>query len=326
MTARRPTMKDVAAMAGVSLSTVSRVVNGQGVDAELTAKVQRSVELLGYRHNHAAGSLRRSSGLSATIGLIGEDISDPFFAAFHRGAEQVARERDVVTFAASSDGNPDFEREVIETMLGRRVDGLLLLPTGKDHSYLRRDVATGTGLVFVNRPPKTIDTDCVFTDHRGGARRAVEHLRAHGHERIVFVGPGPDKGFAAAERLAGYHEAMDGLEEDFVVNGGLESLMTGANAPTAIFSTQNLITVEVMRTLFRLGLHDVVAHVGFDDIPLRGAIAPPVTMVAHEAVALGRSAAELLFSRLDGFNGRAREVVQQPTLIERGTGELQPVS
>lgn len=319
-------MKDVAAMAGVSLSTVSRVVNGQGVDADLTAKVQRAVELLGYRHNHAAGSLRRSSGLSSTIGLIGEDIGDPFFAAFHRGAEQVARERSVVTFAASSDGNPEYEREVIETMLGRRVDGLLLIPTGKDHSYLRRDVASGTGVVFVNRPPKTIDTDCVVTDHRGGARQAVAHLRAHGHERIAFVGPGPDEGFDAAERLAGYREGMAGLEEDIVVRGDLEPLLTGDGAPTAVFSAQNLVTVEVMRTLFRLGLDRVVAHVGFDDIPLRGAIAPPVTMVAHDAAALGQAAAELLFSRLDGFNGRAREVVRRPTLIERGTGELQPVS
>ena len=319
-------MKDVAAMAGVSLSTVSRVVNGQGVDPELTANVQRAVELLGYRHNHAAGSLRRSNGLSATIGLIGEDIGDPFFAAFHRGAERIARERSVVTFAASSDGNPEYEREIIETMLGRRVDGLLLLPTGKDHSYLRRDVATGTGLVFVNRPPKTIDTDCVFTDHRGGARCAIEHLRAHGHERIAFVGPEADASFATAERLAGYREGMAGLEQDVLVHGDLEALLARAEAPTAIFSAQNLITVEVMRTLYRLGLDRVVAHVGFDDIPLRGAIAPPVTMVANEAVALGKAAAELLFSRLDGFNGRAREVVQQPTLIERGTGELQPVS
>lgn len=319
-------MKDVAAMAGVSLSTVSRVVNGQGVDADLTAKVQRAVELLGYRHNHAAGSLRRSNGLSATIGLIGEDISDPFFAAFHRGAEQVASERDVVTFAASSDGDPEKERGIIETMLGRRVDGLLLIPTGKDHSYLRRDVASGTGLVFVNRPPKTIDTDCVFTDHRGGARHAIEHLRAHGHERIAFVGPGPEAGFAGEERLAGYREGMAGLEERVVVHDDLVALLTGPEPPTAVFSAQNLIAVEVMRTLFRLGLDRIVAHVGFDDIPLRGAIAPPVTMVAHEAVALGRAAAELLFSRLDGFNGRAREVVRQPTLIERGTGELQPVS
>lgn len=320
-------MKDVASMAGVSLSTVSRVVNGQAVDAELTAKVQRAVELLGYRHNHAAGSLRRSNGLSASIGLVCEDISDPFFAAFHRGAEQVARERSVVTFASSSDGNPEYEREIIEEMLGRRVDGLLLIPTGKDHSYLRRDVATGTGLVFVNRPPRTIDTDCVFTDHRGGARAAIEHLRAHSHRRIAYVGPGPEAGFAVAERLEGYHEGMDGLDGDLVTtHDGLAALLASDEPPTAVFSAQNLITIEVMRTLFRLGLDRVVAHVGFDDIPLRGPIEPPVTMVAHEAGLLGRSAAELLFSRLDGFNGRAREVVRKPTLIPRGTGELQPVS
>ncbi|MBE2320658.1 LacI family DNA-binding transcriptional regulator [Solirubrobacter sp. CPCC 204708] len=318
-------MKDVAAMAGVSLSTVSRVVNGQPVDAALAAKVHRAVELLGYRHNYAAGALRRSGG-SASIGLVCEDISDPFFAAFHRGVEQIARERSVATLAASTDGSPDRERDVLERMLGRRVEGLLLIPTGKDHSYLRRDVANGTGLVFVNRPPKTIDTDCVVTDHRGGARAAIEHLRAHGHRRIAYVGPGPEAGFAAAERLAGYREAMAGLDEDIVSRGDLQPLLAGEEPPTAVFSSQNLVTIEVMRTLFRLGLDRVVAHVGVDDIPLRGAIEPPVTIVAHEALMLGRAAAELLFSRVDGFDGRAREVVSAPTLIPRGTGELLPVS
>jgi LacI family transcriptional regulator len=320
-------MKDVAAMAGVSLSTVSRVVNGSPpVAPDLAVKVERAIELLGYRHNHTAGTLRRSSGLSASIGLVFDNVGNPFFAAIHRGVEEVARERGVITFAGSSDLDAERERELVESVLGRRVDGLIIVPTASDHSYLMRDVAAGIGLVFVDRPPETIDADSVLSDNRGGARTAVEHLLAHGHTRIAYVGPEPEAVYTAAERLAGYREGMAGLEEDVIVHAELEARLARDEAPTAIFSAQNLITVEVMRTLFRLGLDRVVAHVGFDDIPLRGAIAPPVTMVAHEAVALGRAAAELLFSRLDGFNGRAREVVRQPTLIERGTGELQPVS
>src|SRR5690349_23818435 len=98
VSARRPTMKDVAAMAGVSLSTVSRVVNGSPpVAPDLAIKVERAIELLGYRHNHTAGTLRRSSGLSASIGLVFDDVGEPFFATIHRGVEDVARERGVVT-------------------------------------------------------------------------------------------------------------------------------------------------------------------------------------------------------------------------------------
>ena len=124
-------MKDVAAVAGVSLSTVSRVVNGSPpVAPDLAAKVERAVEMLGYRHNHTAGTLRRADGLSASIGLILEDVSNPFFSAIHRGVEEVARARSVVAFAGSSDEDAERERELIEAELARRVDGLIIVPTG----------------------------------------------------------------------------------------------------------------------------------------------------------------------------------------------------
>jgi LacI family transcriptional regulator len=317
-------MKDVASMAGVSLSTVSRVVNGSPpVDPELAAKVQRAIELLGYRHNHTAGTLRRASGLSSTIGLIFDDVGNPFFAAIHRGVEEVARERSVVTFAGSSDADPVRERELVEGVLGRRVDGLILVPTAHDHSYLKRDVAAGIGLVFVDRPPETIDADHVLTDNRGGARAAVEHLRAHGHERIAFVGPAPNGLYTAAERLAGYLEAV---AEPLVVHGDVEPLLSGPDRPTALFTAQNLVTIEVLHTLHRLGLQDQIAHVGFDDILLAGSLEPALTVVAQDALGLGRVAAELLFSRLDGFDGRARQVVLPARVIERGSGELQASS
>src|SRR3954454_10213839 len=123
-------MKDVAAVAGVSLSTVSRVVNGSPpVDPELAVKVTRAVQLLGYRHNHTAGTLRRANGLSASIGLILEDVSNPFSSAIHRGVEDVARTRSVVTFAGSSDEDPERERELVEAVLARRADGVIVVPT-----------------------------------------------------------------------------------------------------------------------------------------------------------------------------------------------------
>ena len=200
-------MRDVAAIAGVSVSTVSRVVNGSPVAADLAVKVQQAVALLGYRHNHTAGALRRADGLSLTIGLIFEDVSNPFFSAIHRGVEETARTRGVVTFAGSSDEDPERERELIDALLARRVDGLIIAPTATDRIHLRRDVAAGLALVFVDRPPVSIDADCVLSDNRGGAERAVTHLTMQGHRRIGYLGDRPGI-HTASERLAGYRAAL----------------------------------------------------------------------------------------------------------------------
>ncbi|WP_053227884.1 LacI family DNA-binding transcriptional regulator [Solirubrobacter soli] len=326
-------MKDVAAVAGVSLSTVSRVVNGHPpVAPELAIKVERAVELLGYRHNHTAGTLRRSNGMSASIALIFEDVSNPFFSGIHRGVEDVARTRGVVTFAGSSDEDPDRELELIEGMLSRRVDGVIIAPTATDHTHLLRDVANGLGLVFVDRPSPTIDADCVLTDNRGATERAIEHLIAHGHERIAFIGYPPIihtsverfQGYKAAMHLAGLPEITRHPVDPAGAFADTTELLSGPGAPTALFSSQNLLTIEVLRALHRLGRQHDVAHIGFDDIPLAAAVEPAVTVVAQDALGLGRTAAELLFSRLDGHRGASRRVVLEAPLIERGSGELRP--
>ena len=125
-------MKQVAALAGVSLSTVSRVVNDDpAVRADLVAQVRQAVDVLGYRHNTAASSLRRADGLSASIGLIVEDVANPFFSAVQRGIEEVARERGVLTFAGSSDEQPPRERRLCEAFGARGVDGLIIAPAAR---------------------------------------------------------------------------------------------------------------------------------------------------------------------------------------------------
>jgi LacI family transcriptional regulator len=332
----RPTMKDVAGLAGVSIATVSRVINGSPpVAPELAVKVKRAVELLGYRHNHSAGTLRRSSGLSASIGLIFEDVSNPFFSSVQRGVEDVARARSVVTFAGSSDGEPERERELIEAVLSRRVDGLIVVPTASDHTYLTREVAAGTALVFLDRPPLSIDADCVLSDNRGGADRAVTHLIHHGHRRIGFLGHRPTV-HTGIERLAGYRAALRraGLAEDpalvrHPVHEGeayklTAELLRGPAAATALFTAQNLITLEALHALHHARRQHEIALVGFDDIILAAAVEPAVTVVAQDALGLGRAAGELLFSRLDGYAGPARQVVLPTPLIARGSGELPP--
>jgi LacI family transcriptional regulator len=334
---RRATMKQVAALAGVSLSTVSRVVNDDpAVRADLVAQVRQAVDVLGYRHNTAASALRRADGLSASIGLIVEDVANPFFSAVQRGIEEVARERGVLTFAGSSDEEPARERLLCEAFGARGVDGLIIAPAAADHSFLLRDRAAGMALVFVDRPGRFIDADAVLTDNFGGASSAVDHLVGFGHRRIGFLGDRPEL-YTAGERLRGFRSALErhGLPfEPSLVRHTLtratdafevtRELLSGESPPTAIFTSQNLITIDAVRAIHSLGLAESVALVGFDDVVLGDVVSPGLTVLAQDPAGLGRRAAELLFARLDGFDGPSEEVVLAPTLIARGSGELRP--
>jgi len=338
-TGRRPTMREVAAVAGVSLSTVSRVVNGgAGVREDLVVRVRDAVEMLGYRHNLTASTLRRADRSSATIGVIFEDVSNPFFGSVHRGVEDIARERRVLTLVGSSDEDADRERELADAFMARGVDGLIVATAVHDNAYLLRERAAGLALAFVDRPPNFFDGDAVVSDNAGGASVAVEHLIAAGHRRIAFLGDRPNV-FTAAERLRGYREALarHGVTEDLELVRhplfrGVDAyqttceLLDGKDPPTAVFAAQNLISFGVVRAVHSRGLQHDVAVVSFDDIPLADVIQPGVTVIAQDPHALGRSAAELLFARLDGYDGPTRRVVVPTQLIQRGSGELQPVA
>ena len=336
---RRATMKQVAALAGVSLSTVSRVVNDDpAVRADLAERVCTAVDVLGYRHNATASALRRNDGLSASIGVVVEDVANPFFSAVQRGIEDVARERGVLTFAGSSDERPERERELCEAFGARGVDGLIVAPAGGNHSFLLRDRDAGMALVFVDRPGRFIDADAVLTDNAGGAAAAAEHLVSAGHRRIAFLGDRPDL-YTAGERLRGFEAGLrrhglapcPELVRHTLARGTdayevTRELLLGAAPPTAIFTSQNLITIDAVSAIHDLGLARSVALVGFDDVVLGDVVEPGLTVLAQDPVGLGRRAAELLFSRLDGFDGPTQKIVLEPTLIARGSGELRPAS
>src|SRR3954451_1546983 len=186
---RRPTMKEVATLAGVSLATVSRVVNEDGkVRPDLAEKVREAVVLLGYRRALTGTTLRRKDRQSASVGLVFDDVANPFHAAVLRGVETVARTRGVLPLVGSSDEDAGRERELAESFLSRRVDGLIVVPAGSRHWYLRPERDAGVALVFVDRPPSFIDADCVLSDNAGGAFAATAHLVARGHRRIAFLG------------------------------------------------------------------------------------------------------------------------------------------
>jgi LacI family transcriptional regulator len=331
---RPPTMRDVAALAGVSLKTVSRVVNGEPqVGPELVTRVIDAVEKLGYRHNLTASTLRRADQKSATIGLLLDDVSNPFSSTMNRAIEEVARQRDTLVFAASS-GEPERELELLSAMVSRSVDGFIVVPATSDHSGLLRERRLGRPIVFLDRVGSFADADSVTADNREGARRALLHLAAAGHRRIGFLGD-LHAIWTAEERYLGYLEglSLQGLQlEPELVRRDLHSieaadaaatdLLTGEAPPSALLAGQNLITIGTIQALQRLGLQHSVALVGFDDILLADLLDPPVTVVAQDPAGLGRAAAELLFARLDGDRSPARTVLVPTTLIPRGSGEL----
>src|ERR671937_1015172 len=202
-------MVDVAALAGVALKTVSRVVNSEpGVSPELEARVKRAIEQLNYRRDANAATLRRLGRKTQTIGLVLEDVSNPFSSALHRAVEDAARERGVLVFAGSCDEEPNRERELIGSFRDRRVDGIVVVPASHDHAYLYEERRAGTALVFVDRPASHLDADTVVSDNVGGARQAVRHLLEHGHRRIGFLGDLLSIS-TARDRLTGYTQALE---------------------------------------------------------------------------------------------------------------------
>jgi LacI family transcriptional regulator len=330
-------MREVAALAGVSLKTVSRVINAEpGVSPELAARVGAAIQRLDYRHNLWASSLRRADGKSATIGLILEDIGNPFSATLHRAIEDVAVTRGVLVLAGSLEEDEARERELVSAFTSRRVDGLVIMPASHDHSYLLNERKAGTAIVFVDRPPAFLDADTVLTDNLGGARRGIRHLAEQGHQRIAGLFD-LQSIMTAALRYQGYREELEAhqlkLDPSLVRLGlrGIEQAETATTellaqrpAPTAIFAAQNLLGIGACRALRRLGLHHQVALVGFDEIELADMLDPGITVIAQDPAAMGRAAAELLFRRLDGDQAPTVNQIIPTRLIERGSGEIKP--
>jgi LacI family transcriptional regulator len=321
-------MKDVAARAGVALKTVSRVLNDEpGVAAETIRRVRDAVEELGFRRNEGARILRR--GQTASIGLILEDIADPFYSTLARSIEDIAHRNGSLLFTGSSDEDPARERELTLALCSRRVDGLVIAPASDDHTYLLPDIRAGLAAVFVDRPPGRIEADVVLADNAGATRTGVAHLIRQGHRRIGFIGDAP-RIYTAAQRVAGYRQAMteaglsteDGwtsMEQPSEVGVRLAlTRMLGGPAPvTALFCGNNRITVLALRVLAALDRRPAI--VGFDDFELADLLG--ITVVAQDTASMGRIAAELLYRRLGGENGRPQHIVMPTTLIARGSAE-----
>jgi LacI family transcriptional regulator len=329
---RRPTMRDVADQVGISIKSVSRVLNGEpGVSEETAEQVLTIAHELGFRRNDLARSLRRRDR-TETVGVVLKHASTRFFDGLIRGIDEVAAEHGALVLTATT-RTADREKSTLLAMSSRRVDGIVIVPSAGDQTFLRAEQAAGLPLVFVDRPPVGITADTVIADNAGGGYAATRHLLARGHRRIAVVGARAAV-FTISERVNGYRAA---LAEDSLLADGLVRLDCDGTAgaqhaasellrlpdpPTAFFCLNNVCTIGTARALRASSLGHRIALVGFDDFEPADLLDPPVTVVAQEIEAMGRHAARLLFARIKGHDGPPETTVLPTHLIERGSGEL----
>jgi LacI family transcriptional regulator len=330
---RRPTLRDVSVLASVSIKTVSRVINNDPAVAAGTARrVQAAIDELGFRPDPVARSLR--VGRDDAVGLIVENIADPFMSEVTCAVEEVARERGMFVVISSAGYAPENERAVLSGLANRRVAGLILTPTSGDHSYLALE-RLRFPVVFVDRPPIQYDADTVLVDNEEGARVATAHLVNHGHRRIAFVG---DRLHVYTTRLRyqGFRTAMAKaglpIDERLVrVDAvgpehsalAMTQLLELSGGPTAVLSANYRSSLGVVRALHQSGRTDL-AHVSFDDFTGAESLSPPVTAVYQDPRRMGRQAANLLFDRINGDTSPSRRVLLPVRLIVRGSGEQPP--
>ncbi len=322
------TIKDVAEQAGVSIATVSNVVNGSRfVSDDLAEKVQRAIKELGYQPNPLGRALRK--GRSYTVALILPDHSNPFFVQVARGVDEQARRREYGLITCNTDEDPDLETFYVASLLKRKVDGFIVAPTYRGRETLSPLIEHGAPLVVVDRYIDGMEVDEVFSDNEAGAHEATAHLIGLGHRRIGLIAGIP--GISPIEdRVAGYRRALEehGLPVDeSLMAQGCSQIEEGASSAeallgkrgiTAIFSTNNMMTLGALRSFKKLGIRcpDQVSLVGFDDT-IADAADPALTTVRQPLVPLGERTIDVLAGRIMDPKRRPGRLALAPELVIR---------
>ncbi len=323
------TLRDVARRAGVSPMTVSRVVNGSGqVSRDLRERVEQALTETGYIPNTVARNLRTRR--TDTIALLMPDMTNPFFTALAHGVETSAREVGISLIIANSDEREDEEQRLVQVLLQRQVDGILLIPAGAGAEAIGRCRAHDVPVIIVDRRPGTPGVDVVRADAEEGAFQLGRLMAGLGHRRMAVL-TGPASVPTAVDRAVGFGRALvedAGLPAPSVVYGAftIESghamtmaVMEQALRPTALFAANNFIAIGVLHALEELGLGVPadVAVVGFDDLPPAMVTFPFLTVAAQPAFELGRQSVAVLLDRLADPGRPAQEVVLPTEIVVR---------
>lgn len=330
-------VRDVARKAGVSVGTVSNVLNSPDKVAEKTVlKVQQAISALGFVRNDAARQLR--AGKSRSIGLLVLDVRNPFFTDVARGAEEAASEHQMSILLANSDENHDREKQLLSLFEEQRVAGVLVSPVSSDIAELSRARDRGTPIVLVDRQSKDKSLSSVAVDDVAGGFMAVSHLIETGRKRIMFAG-GPMSIQQIADRLKGSKKACNSQ-----VSVSLEILETKnltvlegravaeeilsrpvSKRPDAVFAANDLLAIGIMQVLVvakSVSIPGDIALVGYDDISFASSALISLTSVRQPSALIGAQAIELLIEETeDPRNPNRRQVVFQPELVIRDSSQ-----
>jgi LacI family transcriptional regulator len=305
------TIRDVAAQAGVSATTVSHVVNEtRPVSPAVRDRVLAAMVQLGYQPNALARSLRRKQ--THTLGMIVPDSANPFFAEVARGIEDASFQLGYSAILCNSEGDPARERFYLDLLSKKQVDGIVLVAAGETSGQDLPPHVREIPMVVIDRAVVGLQVDCILADNAGGGRLATRHLVELGHRRIGCVA-GPDGLTPSTERLQGYRRALQEaslpadealvVRGDFHDQGGFDGalrLLELPHPPTAIFACNDLMAIGAVAAALRAGrsVPSTLSVVGFDDIHLSAFLNPPLTTVAQPKFRLGELACRLLSERL----------------------------
>jgi len=332
----RPTIYDVARLAGVSTATVSRALNGSGQIAQSTRlSIEAAVARLGYTPNPIARSLVTRS--TQTIALLLPDIGNPFYAALVRGIQEHALLHDHTMLLCTTEGDPEQEERYLSLLHGKQVDGALVdglvLPPERVAQFVR----DGLPIVCLDRDVGAGAVPLVQVDNRLGARLATEHLLALDHRRIAHIS-GAELAIAA-EREAGWLEAHTSrsvrpsprllARGGFSEAGGFaaaQQLLAAGGEPTAIFAANDLSALGAISAIVQSGLRvpEDISVVGFDDLALAAYATPPLTTIRQPAAEIGRRATQILLELVAGREAPAVRTLLQPELVVRSSTAVAP--
>ncbi|MEV7278813.1 LacI family DNA-binding transcriptional regulator [Streptomyces sp. NPDC093111] len=333
----KPTMRDVAARAGVSSMTVSRVLRDDPrISESARGKVLSAVSALGYRLNENARALRLGQG-TRLVALMVTNLANPFYSRLALGLESELERHGLLTVVANTADKEAKERALTADFVGRRVEGLIVVPAGEDHAHLRPEHTAGTPAVLVARPPVGHEADCVLVDDFGGGRSLAHRLIAEGHRRIAFLG-NAEAVYTSSERLRGFLAAHDeaavphdpalvrqcGTDPVQALRAARDLLTAG---PTAVVTANNRNTLAVLRAAQASGARVAVA--GFDDVDTADLLDAPLTVAAYDAEEVGRRAARMLVERLDAPSvkrGSRTSVVPVEIRTYRGAARSEPTA
>lgn len=317
------TMKDIARRTGLGLATISSYFNGGNVREKNRIKIEEAIEELHYEVNEVARGLKTNA--TRTIGVVIPELNNTFCAEIITGMEDVLRSHGYATIVCDCRTDKKLEREAVEFLIRRRVDGIINMPVDEEGNHLKRFQKMGKPIVLIDRKIQGIDCDSVLVDNKKAAEDAVRYFIGRGHRNIGIIG-GPEEVFTAQERMAGYYKALESAgipvresliwHGDYTIQGGvrgLEELVQNNLEMTAVFVTNYEMTMGAMIGVNELGIRipEQLSMIGFDNLQFARACNPKLTIVAQPTDGIAREVAKVMLNHLENAGETSGELFSE---------------